>query len=99
MLPYFNDYVKLSARLFVEPVLVSAPLILDDSIDGVENLLVGFGITGAITVEDFIADHNEWHTAHVLIEVFSEILHKGLIVFVAPNFERIDINFVFGLSW
>ena len=99
MLPYFNHYVKLSARLFVEPVLVSAPLILDDGIDGVENLLVGFGITGAITVEDFIADNGEWHTAHVLIQEFAKILHKTFIVFVAPNFERIDINFVFGLSW
>ena len=85
--------------LFVEPVLIGASLILDDSVNGVKDLLVGFGITGAITVEDFIADNNEWHTAHVLTQVFSEILHKGLIVFVAPNFERIDINFVFGLSW
>ena len=85
--------------LFVEPVLVSASLILDDSVNGVKDLLVGFGITGAIAVEDFIADHNEWHTAHVLTQVFSEILHKGLIVFVAPNFEGIDINFIFSLSW
>ena len=85
--------------LFVELVLVGTSLVLDDGINGVKDLLVGFGITGAITVEDFIADHNEWHTAYVLIEVFSEILHKGLIVFVAPNFERIDIDFIFGFSW
>ena len=85
--------------LFVEPVLVSASLILDDSVNGIENLLVGFSIAGAITVEDFIADHNEWHTAHVLTQEFAEILHKGLIVFVAPNFEGIDINFIFSLSW
>ena len=85
--------------LFVEPVLVGTSLVFNDSINGVKDLLIGFGIAGAITVENFIPDNGEWHTAHVLIEVFSEILHKGLIVFVAPNFERIDINFVFGLSW
>ena len=85
--------------LFVEPVLVSASLILDDSVNGVKDLLVGFSIAGTITVEDFIADHNEWHTAHVLTQEFAEILHKGLIVFVAPNFEGIDINFIFSLSW
>ena len=84
---------------FVELVLVGASLVFNDSVNGVKDLLVGFGIAGAITVEDFIADHNEWHTAHVLTQVFSEILHKGFIVFVAPNFERIDINFIFGLSW
>ena len=84
---------------FVELVLIGASLILDDSVNGVKDLLVGFGVTRAIAVEDFIADHNEWHTAHVLTQVFSEILHKGLIVFVAPNFEGIDINFIFSLSW
>ena len=90
-------FVKLG--LFVEPVLIRASLVLDDSIDGIENLLVGFGIAGAITVEDFVTNHHKWYAAHVLIEIFSEILHKGLIIFVAPYFERIDINFVFGFSW
>ena len=85
--------------LFVEPVLVSASLVLNDSVDGIENLLVGFGIAGAITVENFIPDNSEWHTAHVLIQEFTKILHKTFIVFVAPNFEGVDINFVFGFSW
>ena len=85
--------------LFVEFVLVGASLILDDSVDGIENLLVGFGIAGAITVENFIPDYHKWYAAYVLVEIFSEILHKTFIVFVAPNFERIDINFVFGFSW
>lgn len=52
--------------LFVELVLVSASLVFDDSIDGVEDLLVGFGIAGAITVEDFVANHHKWYAAHVL---------------------------------
>ena len=85
--------------LFVEFVLVGASLILDDSVDGIENLLVGFGVAGAITVKNFIADYHKWYASYVLIQEFSEILHKGLIIFVAPYFERIDINFVFGFSW
>lgn len=52
--------------LFVELVLVSASLVFDDSINGIENLLVGFGITGAIAVEDFVANHHKWYAAHVL---------------------------------
>ena len=84
--------------LFVEPVLVSASLVLDDSVNGVKDLLVGFGIARAITVENFIADHNEWHTAHVLIQEFAKILHKTFIVFVIPNFEGVDIDFVFGFG-
>lgn len=90
-------FVKLG--LFVELVLVRVSLVLDDSIDGIDNLLVGFGVAGAITVENFIADYHKWYAAHVLTQIFSEILHKGLIIFVAPNFERIDINFVFGFGW
>lgn len=85
--------------LFVELVLVSASLVFDDSINGIENLLVGFGITGAIAVENFIADYHKWYAPHVLVEVFSEIFHKGFIVFVTPDFERVDINFVFGFGW
>ena len=53
--------------LFVELVLVSASLVFDDSINGIENLLVGFSIAGAITVENFIADYHKWHAAHVLV--------------------------------
>lgn len=89
----------MKSGLFVELILVSASLVLDDSVDGIENLLVGFGIAGAIAIEDFIADYHKWYAAHVLTQIFSEILHKGLIIFVAPYFERIDINFVFGFSW
>lgn len=84
---------------FVELVLVSASLVLDDSVNGIENLLVGFGVAGAITVENFIADYHKWYTANILAEIFTEFFHESLIVFVAPNFERIDINFVFGFSW
>lgn len=90
-------FVKLG--LFVEPVLVSASLVFDDSVDGVENLLVGFGVAGAITVKNFIADYHKWYTSHVLIQEFTEILHESFIIFVAPNFEGIDINFIFGFSW
>lgn len=85
--------------LFVELVLVSASLVLNDGVNGVDNLLVGFSITGAITVEDFIADYHKWYTANILAEIFTEFFHESFIVFVAPNFERIDINFVFGFSW
>lgn len=84
---------------FVELVLVSASMVLDDSVNGIENLLVGFGVAGAITVENFIADYHKWYTANILAEIFTEFFHESLIVFVAPNFERIDINFVFGFSW
>lgn len=90
-------FVKLG--LFVELVLVGTSLVFNNSIDGVENLLVGFGIAGAIAVEDFVANHHKWYTSHVLIQEFSEILHQGFIILVTPNFERIDINFIFGLSW
>ena len=90
-------FVKLG--LFVELVLVGTSLVLDDGINGVKDLLVGFGIARAITVENFIPDNSEWHTAHVLIQEFTKILHKTFIVFVAPNFEGVDINFVFGFSW
>ena len=85
--------------LFVELVLVGTSLVLDDSVDGVKDLLVGFGIARTIAIEDLIADYHKWYAAHVLIQEFTEILHKGLIVFVSPYFERIDINFIFGLSW
>ena len=85
--------------LFVELVLVDTSLFLNDSVDGVENLLVGFSITGAITVENFIADYHKWNTTYILTEIFTEFFHEGFIVFVAPNFERIDINFVFGFDW
>ena len=81
--------------LFVEPVLVGTSLVFDDSVDGVENLLVGFSIARAIAVEDLIADYHKWYASYVLVEVFSEILHKGIIIFVTPDLERIDINFVF----
>lgn len=84
---------------FVELVLIRASLVLNDSVDGVDNLLVGFGVAGAITVENFIADYHKWYTANILAEIFTEFFHESLIVFVAPNFERIDINFVFGFSW
>lgn len=84
--------------LFVEPVLVGTSLVFDDSVDGVENLLVGFGVAGAITVKNFIADYHKWYASYVLIQEFSEILHKTFIVFVAPNFERIDIDFVFSFG-
>ena len=85
--------------LFVELVLVSASLVFDDSINGIENLLVGFGIARTIAVENFIADYHKWHAAHVLVYEFTEILHEGFIILVTPNFERIDINFIFGFSW
>lgn len=85
--------------LFVELVLVGASLVLDDSIDGIENLLVGFSIAGAITVENFIADYHKWYTANILAEIFTEFFHESFIVFVAPNFERINVNFVFGFGW
>lgn len=89
----------MKSGLFVELILVSASLVLDDSVDGIENLLVGFGIAGAIAIEDFIADYHKWYATHVLIQEFSEILHESFIIFVAPNFEGIDINFIFGFSW
>lgn len=90
-------FVKLV--LFVELVLIRASLVLNDSVDGVDNLLVGFGVAGAITVEDFIANYHKWNASHVLIQEFTEILHEGFIILVTPNFERIDINFIFGFSW
>lgn len=85
--------------LFVELVLVDTSLVLNDSVDGVENLLVGFSITGAITVEDFIADYHKWNATNILAEIFTEFFHESLIVFVTPDFERININFVFGFGW
>lgn len=85
--------------LFVELVLVDTSLFLNDSVDGVENLLVGFSITGAITVEDFIADYHKWNATNILAEIFTEFFHESLIVFVTPDFERININFVFGFGW
>ena len=85
--------------LFVELVLVDTSLVLNDSVDGVENLLVGFSITGAITVEDFIANYHKWNATNILAEIFTEFFHESLVVFVAPNFERIKINFVFGFGW
>lgn len=85
--------------LFVELVLVSASLVLDDSVDGIENLLVGFGIARTISVENFIADYHKRHATNIFAEIFTEFFHESLIVFVAPNFERIDIDFVFGFSW
>lgn len=90
-------FVKLG--LFVELVLVDTSLFLNDSVDGVENLLVGFSITGAITVEDFIADYHKWNATNILAEIFTEFFHESLIVFVTPDFERININFVFGFGW
>lgn len=85
--------------LFVELVLVDTSLVLNDSVDGVENLLVGFSITGAITVEDFIADYHKWNATNILAEIFTEFFHESLIVFVTPDFERININLVFGFGW
>ena len=85
--------------LFVEPVLVSASLVLNDSVDGIENLLVGFGIAGAITVKNFIADYHKWYAPHVLVEVFSEILHERFIIFITPDFERINANLFFSFGW
>lgn len=85
--------------LFVELVLVDTSLVPNDSVDGVENLLVGFSITGAITVEDFIADYHKWNATNILAEIFTEFFHESLIVFVTPDFERININFVFGFGW
>jgi len=85
--------------LFVELVLVGTSLVLDNGVNGVEDLLVGLGIAGTIAVEDFIADYHKWYAAYVLIQEFTEILHKTFIIFVTPNFEGVDINFVFGFSW
>lgn len=90
-------FVKLG--LFVEPVLVSTSLVLNDSVDGVDNLLVGFSVTRAIAVEDFVTNHHKWHTANILAEIFTKFFHECLIVFVAPDFKRININFVFGFGW
>ena len=90
-------FVKLG--LFVELVLVRVSLVLDDSIDGIDNLLVGFGVSGAITVENFIADYHKWYATNILAEIFTEFFHESLIVFVTPDFERININFVFGFGW
>ena len=84
--------------LFVELVLIRASLVLDDGIDGIENLLVGFSIAGAITVENFIADHHKWYTANIFAEIFTEFFHESFIVFVAPNFERINVNFFLGFG-
>ena len=85
--------------LFVELVLVDTSLVLNDSVDGVDDLLVGFGVAGAITVEDFIADYHKWNATNILAEIFTEFFHESLIVFVTPDFERININFVFGFGW
>lgn len=90
-------FVKLG--LFVELVLVGTSLVLDDSVDGIENLLVGFSIARTISVENLITDYHKWYTSHVLIQEFTEILHEGFIILVAPNFEGIDINFIFCFSW
>lgn len=90
-------FVKLG--LFVELVLVGTSLVLDDSVDGIENLLVGLGIAGTISVENLITDYHKWYAAYVLIQEFTEILHKTFIIFVTPNFEGVDINFIFGFSW
>ena len=84
---------------FVELVLVGTSLVLDDGINGVKDLLVGFGVARTIAVENLITDYHKWYTANILAEIFTEFFHESLIVFVAPNFERIDINFVFGFSW
>lgn len=85
--------------LFVEFVLVGASLILDDSVDGIENLLVGFSVARAVTVKNFIADYHKWYAPHVLVEVFSEILHERFIIFVTPDFERINVNLFFSFGW
>lgn len=85
--------------LFVELVLVGVSLILDDSADGIDNLLVGFSIAGAITVENFIADYHKWYATNIFAEIFTEFFHESFVVFVAPNFERIEVNFFLGLSW
>lgn len=85
--------------LFVEPVLVSTSLVLDDSVDGIENLLVGFSVARAIAVKNFIADYHKWNATNILAEIFTEFFHKSFIVFVTPDFERININFVFGFGW
>ena len=85
--------------LFVELVLVGTSLVLDDGINGVKDLLVGFGVARTIAVENLITDYHKWYAAHVLIQEFTEILHEGFIILVTPNFERIDINFIFGFSW
>ena len=90
-------FVKLV--LFVELVLIRASLVLNDSVDGVDNLLVGFGVAGAITVEDFIANYHKWNATNILAEIFTEFFHESLVVFVAPDFKRININFVFGFGW
>ena len=58
-------FVKLG--LFVELVLVGTSLVLDDSVDGIDNLLVSFVVARTIAVEDFIANHHKWYTAHVLV--------------------------------
>ena len=62
--------------LFVELVLVGTSLVLDDSVNGVKNLLVGFGIAGAITVKNFIADYHKWHTTNILAKIFTEFFHE-----------------------
>ena len=85
--------------LFVELVLVGVSLILDDSADGIDNLLVGFSIARAIAVEDFIADHHKWYATNIFAEIFTEFFHESFIVFVAPNFERINVNFFLGFGW
>ena len=84
--------------LFVELVLVSASLVLNDSVDGVENLLVGFGIAGTIAVEDFVTNHHKWYAANILAEIFTKFFHESFIIFVAPDFKRININFVLGFG-
>ena len=62
--------------LFVELVLVGTSLVLNDSVDGIENLLVGFGIARAITVEDLIADYHKWHTTNILAKIFTKFFHE-----------------------
>ena len=90
-------FVKLG--LFVELVLVGTSLVLDDGINGVKDLLVGFGVARTIAVKNFIADYHKWNATNILAEIFTEFFHESLIVFVAPDLERIDINFVFGFGW
>lgn len=90
-------FVKLG--LFVELVLVGASLVLDDGINGVKDLLVGFGVARTIAVENLITDYHKWNATNILAEIFTEFFHESLIVFVTPDFERININFVFGFGW
>ena len=62
--------------LFVESVLVGTSLVLNDSVDGVENLLVGFSVARAVTVKNFIADYHKWHTTNILAKIFTKFFHE-----------------------